>query len=109
MVPPRRDDVPKREALFLCTGNSARSILAEAILAHLGGERFGAHSAGSHPRGQVDPRVARFLEARGFPMRDARSKSWDEYAGSAAPSMDVVITVCDALAAAPAAVAKDDD
>lgn len=83
--------------LFLCTHNSARSILAEAILNHVGGGRFKAFSAGSSPRDnqQPNPLGLQVLQAAGIPTAGLRSKSWDEFAAPGAPQMDLIITVCD--------------
>ncbi|MGO9173696.1 MAG: arsenate reductase ArsC [Rhodomicrobium sp.] len=84
--------------LFLCTGNTARSILAEGILRKEGAGRFNAFSAGSHPKGAVNPYALKTLAAYGYPADGLRSKSWEEYALPGAPQMDFVFTVCDSAA-----------
>lgn len=81
--------------LFLCTGNSARSILAESLLNHWGHGRFRGFSAGSFPTGRVNPHATALLERLRIPASDARSKSWDEFAVPGAPELDFVITICD--------------
>ncbi|MFZ0542979.1 MAG: arsenate reductase ArsC [Candidatus Sulfotelmatobacter sp.] len=81
--------------LFLCTGNSARSIMAEAIMNHKGRHNFAAYSAGSHPSGSVRPETLRQLKAAHLPVQGFRSKSWDEFAKPGAPKLDFVFTVCD--------------
>lgn len=84
--------------LFLCTGNSARSILAESILRKEGAGRFRAFSAGSQPKGQVHPLALELLARVGYPTEGLRSKAWDEFARPGAPVMDFVFTVCDSAA-----------
>ena len=81
--------------LFLCTGNSARSVIAEAILNQVGAGRFRAYSAGSQPKGQVNPETLRLLQGLGFDISGFRSKSWSEFARPGAPALDFVFTVCD--------------
>ncbi len=87
--------MPPKNVLFLCTGNSARSVLSEAILNQRGAGRFVAYSAGSHPSGHVRPEALAELRAAGIPTEGLRSKSWDEFAAPGALPMDFVFTVCD--------------
>ena len=85
--------------LFLCTGNSARSIMAEAIMNRVGAPKFKAFSAGSMPKGEVHPRTMELLKLNGFMPQAFRSKGWEEFSGSDAPKLDFVFTVCDSAAA----------
>ena len=87
------DSTPKK-ILFLCTGNSCRSILAEAILQQRGSPRFQAFSAGSHPKRTVHPQAIALLKKLRYQTASFRSKSWDEFIGNSAPKFDIVITVC---------------
>jgi arsenate reductase (thioredoxin) len=89
--------MPERvfNVLFLCTGNSARSILAEAILNSIGEGHFRAFSAGSHPAGKVNPFALELLQQQNLPVTGLRSKNWDEFAAAGAPHLDFVFTVCD--------------
>lgn len=89
--------MPERvyNVLFLCTGNSARSIIGEAVLNQLGDSRFRAFSAGSHPKGAVHPMALEMLDKAGISTTGLRSKSWEEFAAPAAPVMDFIFTVCD--------------
>jgi arsenate reductase len=89
---------PKYNVLFLCTGNSARSILGESILRKDGAARFNAFSAGSHPKDAVNPFAFKALRAYGYPTDGLRSKGWDEFAAPGAPELDFVFTVCDSAA-----------
>jgi protein-tyrosine-phosphatase len=85
----------KSNILFLCTGNSARSIMAEAIMNRLGAARFRAFSAGSHPKSQVHPEALRLLESEGYDISGLRPKSWDEFSVAGGKSFAHIITVCD--------------
>ncbi len=84
-----------KNILFICTGNSCRSIMAEAILARLGGRRYCAYSAGSHPAGVVNPNTLELLAAKGHDIAGFSSKSWDGFTNAGAVEMDLIITVCD--------------
>jgi arsenate reductase len=84
--------------LFLCTGNSSRSIMAEKLMTHWGKGRFKAFSTGSNPTGKVNPFAIRILESRGLSTEGLRSKNWDEFAAEGAPNLDFVFTVCDSAA-----------
>ena len=90
--------------LFLCTGNSARSILAEVMLNHLGGGSFRAYSAGSHPKGTVHPLALETLALKSFPIDGLRSKSWEEFTRHGAPPIDFIFTLCDDAATEPCPV-----
>ena len=87
--------MPHYNVMFLCTGNSARSIMAEAIMNRKGREHFTAYSAGSHPTGQVRPEALKQIEKAGLSTANARSKSWDEFSKSDSPPLHFVFTVCD--------------
>lgn len=95
---PRKGPGEKYNILFLCTGNSARSIFAEAIVNDVCKDKFAGFSAGSQPRGEVHPLAGAFLESQGYDPSQFRSKSWDEFAQPGAPEMDFVVTVCDQAA-----------
>lgn len=92
------NDTKPYNVLFICTGNSARSILAEGLLNHLGGDRFKAYSAGSHPKGEVNPFALAELRSLGIPTDGFRSKSWEEFAAPTGEPMAFCFTVCDSAA-----------
>jgi len=94
---PQETDRPFN-VLFLCTGNSARSILAESMMNVMGAPRFKAWSAGSHPTGRVNPFAVELLQRNRLPTEGLRSKSWDEFAAPGSPELDFVFTVCDSAA-----------
>ena len=100
-MPRRAVTDPVYSVLFLCTGNSARSIIAEALLNRDGAGRFRAFSAGSQPKGEVHPYTIALLEGLGIDTAFARSKSWDEFAEPGAPQFDFIFTVCDSAANEP--------
>jgi protein-tyrosine-phosphatase len=97
-LPPSQEPRGPFRVLFLCTGNSARSIMAECAMNRWGTGQFVAFSAGSHPRGQIHPMTLELLTQLGYPTERLRSKSWDEFARPGRPLLDVVITVCDSAA-----------
>jgi arsenate reductase (thioredoxin) len=97
-ISPRDEATRPYNVLFLCTGNSARSVIAESIMNADSRKRFRAYSAGSMPRGTLDPEVRDFLKQRDYPTDRLRSKSWDEFAGEGAPELHFVFTVCDSAA-----------
>jgi len=102
MLAPAPSLIPSpRNILILCTGNSARSILGEALINHLGAGRFRGYSAGSQPTGAINPLALATLAAHGIAYAAMRSKSWDEFTQADAPRMDFIITVCDSAAAEP--------